>query len=93
MACPRLSIDWGTAFSKPLLTPYELAVALGDSDWKLDEVLDTDDIKSDTAYPMDFYATKSLGEWTPNYKPEERDCENPLGGCCGKCDKEKAEKV
>ncbi|KAK3737465.1 hypothetical protein QZH41_008349, partial [Actinostola sp. cb2023] len=23
VACPRLSIDWGTAFSKPLLSPYE----------------------------------------------------------------------
>ncbi|KAB0398727.1 hypothetical protein E2I00_015851 [Balaenoptera physalus] len=23
VACPRLSIDWGTAFPKPLLTPYE----------------------------------------------------------------------
>lgn len=24
VACPRLSIDWGTAFPKPLLTPYEV---------------------------------------------------------------------
>lgn len=24
VACPRLSIDWGEAFSKPLLTPYEV---------------------------------------------------------------------
>lgn len=23
IACPRLSIDWGTAFEKPFLTPYE----------------------------------------------------------------------
>eukprot|EP00250_Pteridium_aquilinum_P009577 c18765_g1_i3 orf=548-2023(-) len=29
IACPRLSIDWGEAFSKPLLTPYETDVALG----------------------------------------------------------------
>lgn len=28
-SCPRLSIDWGGAFSKPLLSPYEAAVALG----------------------------------------------------------------
>lgn len=28
IACPRLSIDWGLAFKKPLLTPYEAAVAL-----------------------------------------------------------------
>lgn len=29
IACPRLSIDWGLAFSRPLLSPYEAAVALG----------------------------------------------------------------
>ncbi|KAJ3083419.1 hypothetical protein HK102_001076 [Quaeritorhiza haematococci] len=29
VACPRLSIDWGYAFGKPLLTPYECAVVLG----------------------------------------------------------------
>lgn len=28
-SCPRLSIDWGDAFAKPLLSPYEAAVALG----------------------------------------------------------------
>lgn len=28
-SCPRLSIDWGYAFPKPLLSPYEAAVALG----------------------------------------------------------------
>jgi len=27
IACPRLSIDWGYAFDKPLLTPYEACVA------------------------------------------------------------------
>ncbi|KDN52597.1 hypothetical protein K437DRAFT_253999 [Tilletiaria anomala UBC 951] len=27
-SCPRLSIDWGSAFEKPLLSPYEAAVAL-----------------------------------------------------------------
>jgi hypothetical protein len=37
---------------------------------------------------MDFYATYSLGEWTPNHKPKPADisCENALnGGCCGRC--------
>ena len=29
VACPRLSIDWGYAFERPLLTPYEALVALG----------------------------------------------------------------
>lgn len=91
IACPRLSIDWGEAFSKPLLTPYEVsdpqpilgwdqtppkhplspphppphhhaqprvpsqaAVALGDVEWQ-------------PTYPMDFYASQSLGPWTANH--------------------------
>lgn len=29
IACPRLSIDWGDAFKKPLLTPFEAEIALG----------------------------------------------------------------
>uniref|UniRef100_G1N1B5 2-(3-amino-3-carboxypropyl)histidine synthase subunit 1 n=1 Tax=Meleagris gallopavo TaxID=9103 RepID=G1N1B5_MELGA len=53
IACPRLSIDWGEAFNKPLLTPYEAAVALGDIEWQ-------------QPYPMDFYASQSLGPWTAN---------------------------
>ena len=54
VACPRLSIDWGTAFEKPVLTPYEAAVALNVASW------------NDGCYPMDFYAYKSLGPWTVN---------------------------
>ena len=56
VACPRLSIDWGTFFRKPLLTPYELMTVLGEQEWQKE-------------YPMDFYATDSLGQWTPNHKP------------------------
>ncbi|KMT13354.1 hypothetical protein BVRB_4g084450 [Beta vulgaris subsp. vulgaris] len=29
IACPRLSIDWGEAFVRPLLTPFEAEIALG----------------------------------------------------------------
>ena len=54
IACPRLSIDWGTAFDKPLLTPYEASVALETVDWQRE------------SYPMDFYANNSLGAWTVN---------------------------
>ncbi|RKP25516.1 putative diphthamide synthesis protein-domain-containing protein [Syncephalis pseudoplumigaleata] len=54
IACPRLSIDWGYAFSKPLLSPYEAAVALDAVAWQ-------------TIYPMDFYAQDSLGPWTVNH--------------------------
>ncbi|XP_037323308.2 2-(3-amino-3-carboxypropyl)histidine synthase subunit 1 [Pungitius pungitius] len=58
IACPRLSIDWGTAFSKPLLSPYEAAVALQEVGWK-------------EVYPMDFYSNQSLGPWAPNH-PENQ---------------------
>ncbi|XP_054857498.1 2-(3-amino-3-carboxypropyl)histidine synthase subunit 1 [Eublepharis macularius] len=54
VACPRLSIDWGEAFDKPLLTPYEAAVALQQVSWQ-------------ETYPMDFYASQSLGPWTVNH--------------------------
>ncbi|KAF2309323.1 hypothetical protein GH714_001618 [Hevea brasiliensis] len=30
IACPRLSIDWGEAFEKPLLTPFEAEIAVVD---------------------------------------------------------------
>uniref|UniRef100_A0A2K5JFS5 2-(3-amino-3-carboxypropyl)histidine synthase subunit 1 n=2 Tax=Colobus angolensis palliatus TaxID=336983 RepID=A0A2K5JFS5_COLAP len=59
VACPRLSIDWGTAFPKPLLTPYEAAVALRDIPWQ-------------QPYPMDFYAGSSLGPWTVNHGLDRR---------------------
>jgi len=47
-SCPRLSIDWGYAFDRPLLSPYETAVATG----KTEEWMD----REDGVYPMDFYA-------------------------------------
>ena len=73
IACPRLSIDWGLAFDKPLLTPYEAALALDQAPGF--------DASSDggTQYPMDFYAKDSLGPWTPNHVPGEREKKN----CCG----------
>ncbi|KAF8138235.1 putative diphthamide synthesis protein-domain-containing protein, partial [Boletus edulis] len=45
-SCPRLSIDWGYAFNRPLLSPYETNVALGRANGWMDEAV---------AYPMDFY--------------------------------------
>lgn len=49
VACPRLSIDWGYAFDRPLLSPYEAEVVLGGAVWG-DE------------YPMDHYS-KAGGRW------------------------------
>jgi len=70
IACPRLSIDWGLAFSSPILSPYEAAVALEEVAWQ------------DKHYPMDFYASNSLGPWTPNHKPgvKVKECAG-----CGEC--------
>lgn len=56
IACPRLSIDWGESYKAPLLTPYELFVALGKVEWR--------DI-----YPMDYYA-RDGGEWTNYFKED-----------------------
>lgn len=56
VACPRLSIDWGYAFDKPLLSAYEAEVCLGNTEWK-------------SVYPMDYYA-KGSGSWTNYYNPE-----------------------
>ena len=55
IACPRLSVDWGSAFNKPLLNPYEAFVALGEAKWL-------------KIYPQDFYSAGS-GPWT-NYHKE-----------------------
>jgi 2-(3-amino-3-carboxypropyl)histidine synthase len=49
VACPRLSIDWGYAFDKPLLSPYEAEVAFGSAEWA-------------DVYPMDHYS-KTGGRW------------------------------
>ncbi|XP_050537565.1 2-(3-amino-3-carboxypropyl)histidine synthase subunit 1 [Daktulosphaira vitifoliae] len=78
IACPRLSIDWGTAFEKPFLTPYEGAVALGQIEFTNKE-----------SYPMDYYSNNSLGAWTPNHRPVNSCC----GKGCANGPKSDAEKL
>jgi 2-(3-amino-3-carboxypropyl)histidine synthase len=59
-SCPRLSIDWGYAFEKPLLSPYETAVAVGKTPSWMDQRHQTKDGESEHGiYPMDFYAAGS----------------------------------
>lgn len=54
-SCPRLSIDWGYAFEKPLLSPYEAAVALGRArSWEEEEEV------GERRYPMNFYEAGSV---------------------------------
>lgn len=49
VACPRLSIDWGYAFEKPLLTPYEAMVVMKKDKWV------------EGYYPMDYYKKDGYG--------------------------------
>lgn len=64
VACPRLSIDWGRYFGeRPLLTPYELNVALSVVPaW---HEKDASEGNANAAYPMDYYARETVGPWTP----------------------------
>ena len=57
VACPRLSIDWGEAYNKPLLSSWEAFQVWG--------VADSRESDSASTFPMDYYAN-SGGEWT-NY--------------------------
>ncbi|KAF7355102.1 2-(3-amino-3-carboxypropyl)histidine synthase subunit 1 [Mycena sanguinolenta] len=57
-SCPRLSIDWGYAFDKPLLSPYETAVAVGKAVGWMPRDEDAEN-KHGGGYPMDFYAAGS----------------------------------
>ena len=71
IACPRLSVDWGHYFgTTPVLSPYELHVALGATEWK-------------DVYPMDFYSDQG-GPWA-NYhlanKTRQCDCTTHDEGC------------
>eukprot|EP00347_Sterkiella_histriomuscorum_P002566 403367655 len=57
IACPRLSVDWGHFFDKPLLNTYEAHTAMMEIEWQ--------DI-----YPMDYYSYDG-GKWSNYYKQEE----------------------
>ncbi|KAJ3502861.1 hypothetical protein NLJ89_g8697 [Agrocybe chaxingu] len=56
-SCPRLSTDWGYAFDKPLLSPYEAAVAVGKApSWMDKSRQGKEKPRQVGTYPMDFYA-------------------------------------
>ncbi|KAK3683072.1 Diphthamide biosynthesis protein 1 [Vermiconidia calcicola] len=69
VACPRLSIDWGYAFPKPLLTPYEALVVLGGREGGWERRKEKDGVSpseqkgrtAGTVYPMDYYGKEGLG--------------------------------
>ncbi|KAL6162529.1 Diphthamide biosynthesis protein 1 [Exserohilum turcicum] len=66
IACPRLSIDWGYAFPRPLLSPYEALVTLGvrDAPWLDEDGTRAQEKERKNLYPMDFYAKEGLGRTT-----------------------------
>lgn len=80
IACPRLSIDWGEGFRRPLLTTFEFEIAMGFvKGWwergRRDEQKNSEGCGScgcsdgaDTGpeYPMDYYAQDG-GDWNGSY--------------------------
>jgi 2-(3-amino-3-carboxypropyl)histidine synthase len=64
-SCPRLSIDWGYAFTQPLLSPYEAAVALGSQvGWA-----GVKEGQGEGDYPMDFYEKDSVWAKARTWRP------------------------
>lgn len=83
-SCPRLSIDWGYAFPRPLLSTYEASVALGKVQSRWSTTISSQRTVSDIEkkekkeahdYPMDFYADMSLGAWTPRWHVGQKELE------------------
>jgi len=63
LVCPRLSIDWSDQFSKPMLTPYEVYLALGEVELK------------DGTYEMSNYSNET-GEWGHFFKEKKEESKN-----------------
>ena len=86
VACPRLSIDWGYAFDRPLLSPFECEMAFGKG---------MNAIKNPERYVGGLEETKNKNEggccssssskkderveWDRKYYPMEHYAKNPTG--------------
>jgi 2-(3-amino-3-carboxypropyl)histidine synthase len=65
VGCPRLSTDWGYAFAKPLLSPYEALVALQDEEQTSTlKWMDKESSSDERVYPMTYYGREGLGRVT-----------------------------
>ena len=62
VACPRLSIDWGESFDKPVLNPYEAAAAMGAT-----APFYESSAGNMGEYPMNYYAATEDEPWTSAY--------------------------
>ncbi|EGP91564.1 unnamed protein product [Zymoseptoria tritici ST99CH_3D7] len=73
VACPRLSIDWGYAFPRPLLTPHEALVALGvKKSWEVEKTK-VGETGEKGVYPMDFYGREGLARVKEEDVPKRRE--------------------
>ncbi|KAH7279395.1 hypothetical protein KP509_37G017600 [Ceratopteris richardii] len=88
IACPRLSIDWGEAFEKPLLNPYEAEIALGFTNpwWSLELSCECGEANSCTSHRSSSscksgaenfvypmdYYARDGGPWSSSYLPKAR---------------------
>lgn len=76
IACPRLSIDWGEGFVKPVLTTFEFEIGLGLIPGWWEKKRETECVCGDSCsscgcdegsdYPMDYYAQDG-GDWNSSY--------------------------
>ncbi|KAK4945806.1 Diphthamide biosynthesis protein 1 [Elasticomyces elasticus] len=85
VACPRLSIDWGYAFARPLLTPHEALVVLGAREgWEggggVEGGVGRGGRVGDAVYPMDYYAKEGLGRTTADHLESRTDSSMVVGG-------------
>lgn len=94
IACPRLSIDWGDAFKKPLLTSFEAEIALGDLPgwWERkarcngnvecvsSEGCCQNESVQGVDYPMDYYAQDG-GEWNSCYSKKSARAQRKNAHC------------
>ena len=60
VACPRLVVDWGQHFSKPLLKSFELNFAMGE-----------DSLGDKGVYLMDYY-WRGGGKWANYHEKKGR---------------------
>ncbi|MES1906142.1 MAG: Diphthamide biosynthesis protein 1, partial [Paramarteilia canceri] len=62
LACPRLSIDWGHQFCRPLISSFEAFYALNEAG-SYNQTLEfsNENVRN---YPMDFYSQQAPGPWS-----------------------------
>lgn len=60
IACPRLSIDWGHFYTKPLLSTYEVFALLKEASFPKPG-------NTQERYPMDYYSDAG-GQWSNYWK-------------------------